>query len=303
MDLNRIAVFARVVDAGSFTAAAAALGVRKSSVSRAVAALEAELGVRLLHRTTRKLALTDAGRAYHERTRDALAELEEAREAAASLGAEPRGLVRITAPPGLGPGLAPVVAAFARAHPAVRVEVSLTSRFVDLVKEGFDLAVRAGPLGDSSLLARKLADTEVALYAAPAYLAAAGRPRRLADLARHECVLYRAPSGTATWRLFGPQGEEEVVEVKGRVEADDYDFVCAAVQVGLGIGFVPVQVFAAAHEAGAVERVLPRYALRSTPVHVVWPSRRHEPAAAAKLREALVAALPAWIGRQVGRAR
>src|SRR5512142_2686361 len=119
MDLNRIGVFARVVEAGSFTGAAQALGVRKSSVSRSVAALEAELGIRLLQRTTRRLALTDAGRAYYERTRDALEGLEEAGKAAASLGAEARGLVRLTAPTGYAPALAPIVAAFVRAHPAV----------------------------------------------------------------------------------------------------------------------------------------------------------------------------------------
>ncbi len=179
MDLNRISVFVRVVEAGTFTAAAAALGVRKSSVSRSVAALEASLGIRLLQRTTRKLSLTDAGRAYYERARDALAGLEEAEQAILALGAAPRGLVRVTAPVDLASDLAPVVSAFLRAHPAVRVEMFLTARYVDLVKEGFDLAVRAGALTDSSLLARKVADTELGLFASPAYLDTAGRPRRL----------------------------------------------------------------------------------------------------------------------------
>jgi DNA-binding transcriptional LysR family regulator len=302
MDLNRIAVFAQVVEAGSFTAAAQALGVRKSSVSRSVAALEAELGVRLLQRTTRRLSLTDAGRAYHARVRDALAGLEEAEQAAAAQGAEPRGMVRLTAPTDMGPGLAPVVAAFLRANPAVRVEVSLTPRFVDLVKEGFDLAVRAGPLADSSLLARKVADTELGLFAAPAYLARAGRPRRVADLARHECVLYRAPGGAARWRLEGPRGAEEVA-VQGRVETDEYAFVRAVVEAGLGLALAPIGQFAALVEAGGVERVLPAHAQRSAPVHVVWPSRSYEPAAVSLLREALLEALPRWIGQQMARAR
>jgi DNA-binding transcriptional LysR family regulator len=302
MDLNRIATFARVVEAGSFTAAAEALGVRKSSVSRAVSALEAALGIRLLQRTTRRLSLTDAGRAYYQRARDALASLEEAQQAAAALGAAPRGLVRITAPTDLGAGIAPVLATFLRAHPAVRVEVSLTPRLVDLVKEGFDLAVRAGPLLDSSLLARKLADTELGLFAAPAYLARAGRPRRLADLTRHECVLYRAMGGAARWRLSGPRGEEEVA-VRGQVEGDEFAFVRAVVEAGQGIAFAPVGMFAPAVEARAVERVLPSFAHRTAPVHVVWPSRSFEPAAVSLLREALVAALPRWIGQQLARAR
>jgi len=302
MDLNRIAVFARVVEAGSFTAAAEALGVRKSSVSRSVAALEAELGIRLLQRTTRKLALTDAGRAYHERTRDALAALEEAQLAAASLGAAPRGLVRITAPAGFAAGLAPVTAGFLRAHPDVRVEVELTSRYVDLVKEGFDLAIRGGPLGDSALLARKLGDSEHGFFAAPAYLAAAGRPRRLADLARHECVLYRTAGGSAVWQVDGPGGPEQV-SVRGRISADDFEFVRATVQSGLGIGFGPEPVFAPEVESGVLERVLPRYAKRTAPVHIVWPSRRFEPAAVTLLRETLAAELPPWLGRKAARVR
>ncbi len=290
MDLNRIAVFARVVEAGSFTAAAAALGVRKSSVSRSVAALEETLGIRLLQRTTRRLSLTDAGAAYYARARDALAGIEEAQRAASSLGAEARGVVRITAPVDLAGDLARVTSAFVRAHPAVRVEVSLTARLVDLVKEGFDLAVRAGPLVDSSLLARKLGETEIGLFASPAYLDRAGRPRRLSDLARHDCVLYRAAGATAIWRLSGPRGEEEV-SVRGRVETDEFAFVRAAAREGVGIAFTPIGMVASLVESGDLERVLPRYALRGAPVHIVWPSRGFEPAAVRLLRDALVEAL------------
>ena len=290
MDLNRIAVFARVVEAGSFTAAAAALGVRKSSVSRSVAALEEALGIRLLQRTTRRLSLTDAGAAYYARARDALAGIEEAQRAAASLGAEARGVVRLTAPVNLARDLAKVTSAFVRAHPAVRIEVSLTARSVDLVKEGFDLAVRAGSLRDSSLLARKLGEDELGLVASPAYLARAGRPRRLSDLARHDCILYRATGATAVWRLSGPRGEEEV-SVRGPVETDEFAFVRASAREGAGIAFIPVGMVASLVESGELERVLPRHALRGTPVHIVWPSRGFEPAAVRMLRDALVEAL------------
>lgn len=291
VDLNRIAVFARVVETGSFTAAAATLGVLKSSVSRSVAALEAELGIRLLQRTTRRLALTDAGRAYYERARDALAALDEAQHAVSSLGAEPRGLVRVTASVNLASDLAAVTSAFARAYPAVRVEVSLTARFVDLVKEGFDLAVRAGPLTDSSLLSRKLGESELGLFASPTYLDAAGRPRRLADLARHECILYRSGPGAAAWRLTGPRGEEEVT-VQGRVATDEFAFVRSMVLAGFGVALVPITLLRPLVEAGDLERVLPRFARRSAPVHVVWPSRRFEPAAVVLFREALTRELP-----------
>lgn len=291
MDLNRIAVFVRVVEAGSFTGAAAAVGVRKSSVSRSVAALEAALGIRLLQRTTRKLSLTDAGRAYYERARDALAGLDDAEQAASALGAEPRGLVRFTAPVDLAGDLAPIVSTFLRAYTAVRVETFLTGRYVDLVKEGFDLAVRAGPLTDSSLLARKIGDTELGLFASPAYLDRAGRPRRLAELAEHECVLYRGGGPTATWRLTGPRGDEEVT-ARGRADSDEFAFVRAMLVAGFGIGLAPVHLFAPLVASGVLERVLRRFARRSAPVHLVWPSRHFEPAAVTLFRKALADALP-----------
>ena len=290
MDLNRIAAFARVAEAGSFTAAAASLGVQKSSVSRSVAALEADLGVRLLQRTTRRIGLTDAGRAYYARARDALASLEEASQAAAALGAEPSGTVRITAPVDMAADLAAVTHAFLGKHPRVRVEVLLTARFVDLVKEGFDLAVRAGALTDSSLMSRRLGDTDFGLFAAPAYLARAGRPRRVADLARHECILYRSEGGTATWRLTGPRGEERV-KVLGRAEGDEFAFVRSMALNGFGIALGPVPMFTPPVRDGSLERVLPQHALHGSPVHVVWPSRRFEPAAVARFREALAPAM------------
>jgi len=295
MDLNRITVFARVVEAGSFTGAAAALGLRKSSVSRSVAALEADLGIRLLQRTTRKLSLTAAGRAYYDRARDALAGIEEAEQAASSLGADPRGLVRVTAPVDVAGDLAQVTAAFLRAHPRVRVETLLTAHYVDLVKEGFDLAVRAGPIADSSLLSRRLGESESGLFASPAYLDAAGRPRRLADLARHECILYRAGSTSAKWRLLGPRGEEEVT-VHGRVDTDEFAFVRAMVLAGFGIALVPITMVGSLAEKGEIERVLPPYARRSAPVQIVWPSRRFEPAAVTLFREALAEALLRLLG-------
>jgi DNA-binding transcriptional LysR family regulator len=291
MDLNRVAVFLRVVEAGSFTAAAAALGVQKSSVSRSVAALEAEVGIRLLQRTTRRLSLTDAGRAFHDRARDALSDLEEAREAVASLGSEPRGLVRVTAPVDMAGALAAVTTRFLSAHPAVRVEVALTARVVDLVREGFDLAVRAGVLADSSLMSRRIGDTDLGLYASPAYLEAAGRPRRLADLERHACVLYRAGGPSATWRLSGPRGDEEV-HVRGRAVTDEFEFVRQMLVAGAGVGLVPVFLAGPLAAAGTLERVLPRHVQRGGAVHVVWPSRRFEPVAVVRFRQALEEALP-----------
>jgi len=296
MDLNRVAVFLRVVQAGSFTAAATALGTQKSSVSRSVAALEADLGIRLLQRTTRKLALTDAGRAYHERAREALASLDEAREAVSSLGAEPRGLVRITAPVDLAGALAEVTTRFLRSYPAVHVETALTARVVDLVREGFDLAVRAGTLSDSSLIARRLGDTDHGLFASPAYLNATGRPRRLSDLERHECVLFRAGGTSVTWRLVGPRGEERVA-VRGRIDTDEYALVRAMLLSSFGIGLAPLFMMAPLVQSAELERVLPKLAQRGASVHVVWPSRRFEPAAVVRYRQALEESLPKMLAQ------
>jgi DNA-binding transcriptional LysR family regulator len=288
MDLNRVTNFVRVVDHGSFTAAARVLELPKSSVSRSVAFLEKELGVTLLRRTTRKLHLTDAGRIYYDKARIALGELEDAGATVTRLGTLPQGTVRFTAPPDMAAMvLSPIIADYVRKHPKVHVDLSLSSRRIDLVEEGLDLAVRVGPLGDSSLVARKVGSTEHGLYAAKSYLRKNGRPRTVAELAEHACILYRATRGTAKWELSGPRGSE-AVQVRGPVTADDMTFVHAAVDGALGIGMLPMFRCTA---GTPIERVLPDYAVQGNPVHVVMPSVRHETAAIASFREFLIARL------------
>src|SRR5450432_3748982 len=192
MDLNHVAVFIRVVELESFTAAAKQLGLPKSSVSRTVTRLEEDLGVRLLQRTTRTLHLTEAGHAYYERARVALTGLEEAASAATDMSTVPRGVVRVTAPGDLGVlNLADIVWRFSRAYPLVHIELSLSSRFVDLVAEGFDLAVRAGKLTDSTLIARKIGSDSLGIFAAQSYLKRRGRPKAFSALTEHDCVLFR----------------------------------------------------------------------------------------------------------------
>lgn len=288
MDLNRVAAFVRVVHDGSFTAAGRALGVPKSSVSRSVAQLEADLGIRLLHRTTRRLHLTDAGAAFYERAARALGALDEAAAAASDAQAELRGVVRVTAPVDMGVwALAPIVARFARSHPQIHVEVSLTGRLVDLVGEGFDLAVRAGPMRDSSLVARRVGELRSVVYASAAYLERRGEPKELADLASHECVLFRPAGGKATWQLSRADGTTASVDVTGAVGSDDMSFIRKAVLAGCGLGVLPTFLCAPAVRSGKLVHVLRDWSLTGAVLHIAYPSARFVPQRVAVLRDYL----------------
>jgi DNA-binding transcriptional LysR family regulator len=295
VDYNRIALFVRVVRAGSFTAAAAEVGLPKSSVSRSVSRLEQELGVRLLQRTTRKLALTDAGHSYYESVRENVAALESAEEAARAHGAAPTGIVRMTAAPDFVT-FAPLLAQFQRQYPGIRLDLTLTSRVVDLVSESVDLAVRAGRLPDSSLIARRIGSTDGALMASPDYLRRRGRPRSFAELVSHEWVLYRAAAGRTSLTLEGPGGPQ-TLEVQGAQVADDMAFCCAAAEAGAGIALLPIPTAHAALVAGRLELVLPAWRHTGGSVFVVLPSGRQVPARVALLRDFLIERL----GRELAR--
>jgi DNA-binding transcriptional LysR family regulator len=291
MDLNHVAVFVRVVELESFTAAANALGLPKSSVSRTVTRLEEELGVRLLQRTTRTLHLTDTGHAYYESARVALSGLEEAASAASNMSSEPRGIVRVTAPNDLGVlNLADIVVRFSRKFPLVHIELSLSSRFVDLVAEGFDLAVRAGKLTDSTLVARKIGSDSLGLFASAGYLKQHGRPKTFAEIARRDCVLFRGKNGKADWNLTGPKGEETIT-VRGPLSVDEIGFAQQAVGQGLGIGLLPIAgatLVAAQRSAPSLVRILPEYAGGGAGLHVVSPPVRFQSAAVTAFRDFLI---------------
>jgi DNA-binding transcriptional LysR family regulator len=291
MDLNRAAIFVRVVDEGGFSAAARALRLPKSSVSRAVALLEEELGARLLQRSTRKVHLTEAGTAFYDLASRGIAGVEEAAAAVTELQGSLRGTVRLTAPVDAGVWLvAPVIARFVAMHPAVHVDALLTGRVVDLVAEGVDFALRAGTIRDSSLVARKLGRPDITLYATPAYLARKGTPRRPEDLATHDCVLFRGERGRARWELIGPEGEK-TVQVTGPVGGDDFTFVQRIVLGGVGIGLLPSFLCTDAVAAGGLVRVLPQYVGKGAPFHLVYPSARYLPARAVAFRDFVLAAL------------
>jgi DNA-binding transcriptional LysR family regulator len=288
IDLNRISVFVRVVEAGSFTAGARRMGMTVSSASRAVAQLEGELGVGLLQRTTRRLNLTDAGEHYFRRMQAVITEAEEASLAAQGFARDPRGTVRITAPHDLGGGkrFPDIVAAVARRHPGIVLELKLTNRFVDLVGEGIDLAIRAGVLSDSALMARKVAESDLGVFGAPAYLERRGQPRRPSDLVHHDCLSYGGRDGRLPWRLSGPGGEQTIA-TSGPVVCDDMIFLRDAAIAGIGLALIPVDIARIAVSAGRLTRVLPRYGHQGGGVYLVWPSQKLVPARVVAVREML----------------
>lgn len=286
MDLNRVATFLRVVEAGSFTAAATRLQLPTSSVSRSVARLEGDLGIVLLERTTRRVSLTDAGRAYYERAREAVAGLDEANLLAGEAAREPSGVVHVAAPPELGGKLATLLGAFVREHPKIHVDVITTGRGAELVGGQVDIAIVSGQLQDSDLIVRKLGVSVHRLYASAAYLERRGVPRTVADLARHDAVLYRGNAGHATWELVGPRGPESV-KVHGPLSGDSVQFVFEAVVGGLGIGLLPEQLFSwISASATPLQHVLPKFTSTGALQSLVHPSR-HLPKRVALLREFL----------------
>lgn len=291
IDLNRISTFVRVAQSGSFTAAAKKLGLPVSSVSRSVAGLEQELGVRLLHRTTRRLSLTDGGQHFFRRMSTVLGEAEEAARAVMGFAVEARGLVRITALPDLGQHQLPrILKTITQQHPGLSFELLLSARVLDLVADGIDLAIRAGVLLDSSLVARKVRESELGLFAAPEYLERRGRPRSLEDLTQHDCLCYGGRSGKLPWRLMGPGGTRTPA-VTGPITCDDMIFLRESACVGLGIALIPVDIAAVAVTEGRLVRVLPRYGREGGSVYVLWPSQKLVPAAVVAAREMLITEL------------
>ena len=275
IDLNDIVVFIRVVEAGSFTAAARLLGMPKTTVSRRIASLEREVGVRLVQRTTRSLNMTDAGRLYYEQSSQALRTIEDANLRLAETRAEPSGTIRISAPVGFGAHyLTSAVFDFLAAFPKTQVELHLTDDKLNLVENRIDLAFRTGILPDSTLTARKLGSTHRILCGSPDYLARHGEPQAAADLARHHCVIAGPSTGSAHWVLDGPRGQE-TVSVSGRFAANEMQAVIAAAIAGYGIAQLPYQVAEALVRNGRLRRVLGDYTTPVGGVYAVYPTSRH----------------------------
>jgi DNA-binding transcriptional LysR family regulator len=296
MQFDDMRIFVATVDARNFTTAASRLSLSKQFVSRRVMALEEALGVRLLIRNTRKLAVTDLGQEFYERARRILGEVADAEQAMSLRRATPHGLLRVSAPMSFGMvHLSPLVSQFLKKHPDVRFDMELSDRTVDVVGEGFDMAIRIGTLADSTLIAQKLAEVRMVACASPQYLRRRGTPAAPADLERHACLLY-GHGGPTSWE-FVLDGVNKAVEVHGPLRANNGELIRDAAIAGLGIARLPDFIVAAGIRAGQLVEVLEPFLPHASALYAVYPQHRQTSttiqAFTAFLREQLARSLPA----------
>jgi DNA-binding transcriptional LysR family regulator len=276
-DFEGLAIFAKVVELRSFTAAAAELRLSKATVSKAVSRIEARLGTRLLNRTSRRLALTDAGRQLAGRAAHILAEGEAAEDATLAQATVPRGLVRLAAPMSFGVlHIAPLLPDFLATYPEVSVDLHLSDAMVDLVGEGFDAAIRIAALPDSSLVARRLCEMLPYLVGSPIYLDKHGRPRHPLHLVQHRCIGYSYTTTPETWR-FTKNGKSATVRPSGPLRVNNGDAMLPALIAGTGLGILPEFILREALAGGQLERLLPDWSLPSGGVYWVTPSAGPRP--------------------------
>ena len=272
--LTGMRVFTTVVDAGSFAGAADKLDLSRGMTSRYVAQIEAHLGVRLLNRTTRRQSLTEAGEDYYQRATQVLAMVEEAEQSAAQGSAEPRGTLRVNAPVAFGTRhLGPAIGTWLQRHPQVKADLTLNDRFVDLVEEGFDVAVRIARRIDPGLVARPITRARLAVCAAPAYLERHGTPKSPADLARHNCLTYAYAGHQGEWR-FTRHGRDQVVKVSGNVHGNNGDILCSAAAAGLGVTVQPTFLAYELLREKKLVRILEGWEIDESTIYAVYPSRQ-----------------------------
>jgi len=296
-DFEAWAMFACVVEHRSFSGAAEAIGVSKATVSKAVTRLEEAMGTTLLHRTSRRLSLTESGKALAEHAARILAEAQAAEETARDAASSPTGLVRIAAPLSFGVRhVAPIIADLMCEHSGLEIDLRLSDARVDIVAEGFDIALRIADLPDSSLRARRLSPITTRIVAAPSYLARRGTPRHPAELAKHDCFGYaHAPSAQA-WQFRGPGGEEAGVRPVGSLTVDNGDAALPALRAGLGIARLPDFIVDGDLARGALVAILEEWSAPPIALHLLTPPSALRPARVERTIEYLAARLKSVCG-------
>lgn len=275
IDLNDMLLFAQVVEAGSFTAAARELSMPKSTLSRRISKLETQLDCRLLQRTTRSLRLTDVGSDFYTHCKRMVEEAKQAEHAVNLSQETPRGQLRVTVPLDLQTNLLGALAAeYLQRFPEVRLELDLSNRFVDLVEEGFDLALRAGRLEDSSLIAKRLGETRLLACAAPSYLEQHGAPETPKQLSEHDCLVYPGPDGRALLQFSGPNNLTQI-QLEGKLIANSMGTLQDAAIAGLGIAVLPLTLCRNAIDQGQLLPILEDWKLPVDGIYAVYPSPRH----------------------------
>ncbi len=296
-DLNLMAIFARVVEAGSFAEAARRMATSRSAISKAVAKLEKELGARLLNRTTRYLSLTEIGASVSEHCTRMLSEAEQARKLVDSLTTAPRGLLRVSASVAFGTlHIAPALAVFLSRYPEIRIDLTITDRWVDLAEEGYDVAIRVTGAPPPNWVARKLAPVRRKLCATPGYFDQRGVPQSPADLVHHNCLDYTRSGEQGHWRFTGPDGDISV-PVTGPLHVDDDEALSQAVLGGLGIGLLPTFIIGKDLQSGKLQAALSEYIPVEQHVYAMYLPTRHLPSKVRVFIDFLVAHIgpdPYW---------
>jgi DNA-binding transcriptional LysR family regulator len=273
--LTEMEAFATVVDQGGFTDAARKMGISKSAVSKHVSALEARLGARLLNRTTRRVSPTEIGLAYYDRARRVLTDAGEADAMVSSMQSAPSGLLRISVATDFGVNhLSPVLGDFLQEFPDITVNMVLNNRYVELISEGFDMAIRIGELEDSTLRARKLTETTQRMVGAPTYFERFGRPGKIDDLNDHKLLHYSNNSAGNVWKITAPSGEKRQIRTAGWLTVNDGQSLLNAAISGLGIAYLPSFLYAEAMKAGQVEEAIPELPVETLGIYAVYPPGR-----------------------------
>ncbi|APX90034.1 LysR family transcriptional regulator [Brevirhabdus pacifica] len=273
--LTEMEAFATVVDQGGFTDAAKKMGISKSAVSKHVSSLEARLGARLLNRTTRRVSPTEIGLAYYDRARRVLNDAGEADALVTSMQSAPSGLLRISVATDFGVNhLSPILGDFLSEFPEITVNMVLNNRFVELISEGFDMAIRIGELEDSTLRSRKLTETTRRMVGSPAYFARYGRPQKIDDLNEHKLLHYSNQSNGNVWKITAPSGEKRQVRSAGWLTVNDGQSLLNAAISGLGIAYLPSFLYREALEKGLIEEAIPDLPQERLGIYAVYPPGR-----------------------------